>query len=118
MLGSCNSITAARRRDGCHGRRAGPNAESEAFESDKAIAAYQDDAFGTGDAGGVGRTLGAVTRAKGMAAVAEQADLSREQLEKSLRPVGDRAENDGRFTAGRRPGSNAHRRPRRQTISP
>lgn len=66
-----------------------PNAEAKAFESDKAIAAYLDDALRIGDAGGVAHALGVVARAKGIAAVAEEAGLPREQLEKSLRPDGN-----------------------------
>lgn len=71
------------------GEETPPNAEAKTFESDKAIAAYLDDAFRIGDAGAVAHALGVVARAKGMAAVAEQAGLPCEQLEKSLRPDGD-----------------------------
>lgn len=53
-----------------------------------------------------------------MAAVAEQANLSREQLEKSLRPDGDRAVNDGRISCRAPASVKRMPAPRRLTIPP
>ena len=50
------------------------------LDSDEAIAIFMAEAFQTNDAGYVAHALGVVARAKGMAQIAEQTGLSREQL--------------------------------------
>jgi probable addiction module antidote protein len=54
------------------------------LDSPEAIAAYLSEAFETHDASFITEALGTVARAKGMAAIARNAGLSRENLYKSL----------------------------------
>ena len=57
---------------------------AEDLTSDEAIATIMAEAFATQDAGYIAHALGVVARAKGMAQIAKQASLSREQLYRSL----------------------------------
>ncbi len=54
------------------------------LDSREAIAAYLSEAFETHDASFVTEALGTVARAKGMAAIAKNTGLSRENLYKAL----------------------------------
>ena len=54
------------------------------LDSPEAVAAYLSEAFETHDASFITEALGTVARAKGMAAIARNAGLSRENLYKSL----------------------------------
>jgi probable addiction module antidote protein len=56
---------------------------------DNEIAYFMSDAFATGDAGYVAKCLGVVARAKGMAEIASQTGLSREQLYRSFSENGN-----------------------------
>ena len=60
-----------------------------ALVDDKEIAFFMSDAFATGDAGYVAKCLGVVARAKGMAEIASQTGLSREQLYRSFSENGN-----------------------------
>jgi probable addiction module antidote protein len=53
--------------------------------SDEAIAIFMAEAFQTKDAGCIAHALGVVARAKGMAQIAGQTGLSREQLYRSAK---------------------------------
>ncbi len=57
--------------------------------SDAASATFMAEAFATEDPGYIGHALGVVARAKGMAQIAEQTGLSREQLYRSLSEHGN-----------------------------
>ena len=57
--------------------------------SDKAIAAFMAEAFKTADAGYIAHALGVVARAKGMAQIAKDTGLSREQLYRSFSANGN-----------------------------
>lgn len=57
---------------------------AEMLTSDDAIAAFVSDAFETEDAGYIAHALGIVAKAKGMAQLAAETGLSREQLYRSL----------------------------------
>ena len=57
--------------------------------SDEAIAIFMAEAFQTNDAGYVAHALGVVARAKGMAQIAGQTGLSREQLYRSFSENGN-----------------------------
>lgn len=57
--------------------------------SDAAIEAFLSDALETGDAGHVAKALGVVARAQGMAGIADETGLSREQLYRSLSENGN-----------------------------
>ena len=57
---------------------------SVALVDDEQIAAFLADALETGDAAFIAKSLGVVTRAKGMTAIANQTGLSREQLYRSF----------------------------------
>ncbi len=57
--------------------------------SDEAIAIFMAEAFQTSDAGYVAHALGIVARAKGMAQIAGQTGLSREQLYRSFSENGN-----------------------------
>jgi probable addiction module antidote protein len=61
----------------------------ENFASDAAIATFVAEAFATKDMGYIAHALGVVARAKGMALIAEQTGLSREQLYRSLSEQGN-----------------------------
>ncbi len=62
---------------------------AEDLTSDAAIATFMAEAFATEDTGDIAHALGVVARAKGMAWIAEQTGLSREQLYRSLSEHGD-----------------------------
>ncbi len=55
-----------------------------ALVDDDEIAAFLADALETGDAAFIAKSLGVVARAKGMAEIANQTGLSREQLYRSF----------------------------------
>jgi probable addiction module antidote protein len=60
-----------------------------ALVDDAEIAAFLADALETGDAAFVAKSLGVVARAKGMAEIARQTGLSREQLYRSFSASGN-----------------------------
>lgn len=62
---------------------------AEDLGSDEAIAVFMAEAFQTGDAGYIAHALGVVARAKGMAQIAGQTGLSREQLYRSFSEKGN-----------------------------
>ncbi len=62
---------------------------AEDLASDAAIAAFMAEAFQTHDAGYIAHALGVVARAKGMAQIAGQTGLSREQLYRSFSENGN-----------------------------
>ena len=62
---------------------------AEDLGSDEAISVFMAEAFQTGDAGYIAHALGVVARAKGMAQIAEQTGLSREQLYRSFSENGN-----------------------------
>ncbi|MFZ5929807.1 MAG: addiction module antidote protein [Pseudomonadota bacterium] len=62
---------------------------AEDLNSDGAIATFMAEAFGTNDAGYIAYALGIVDRAKGMAQIAGQTGLSREQLYRSFSANGN-----------------------------
>ncbi|HEY1614050.1 MAG TPA: addiction module antidote protein [Rhizomicrobium sp.] len=62
---------------------------AEDLNSDVAIAAFIAKAFETEDAGYIAHALGVVARAKGMAQIASQTGLSREQLYRSFSEHGN-----------------------------
>jgi probable addiction module antidote protein len=62
---------------------------AEDLTSDTAIATFMAEVFTTEDPGYIVHALGVVARAKGMAQIAEQAGLSREQLYRSLSEHGN-----------------------------
>jgi probable addiction module antidote protein len=57
---------------------------AEFLDSPEAIAEYLTDAFGEGDPAFIARAIGTAARAHGMAEVAREAGLSRENLYRSL----------------------------------
>jgi len=59
------------------------------LDSEEAVIAYLNEAFATGDAAFVADALGIVSRARGMAGVAERAGVSRESLYRSLSADGN-----------------------------
>jgi len=59
------------------------------LNSAEAIAAFMVDAFESGDAGYIAHALGVVARAKGMAQIAGETGLSREQLYRSFSERGN-----------------------------
>ena len=59
------------------------------LETDDDIAIFMADALETGDSGYIAKTLGIVARAKGMAKIAEETGLSREQLYRSFSERGN-----------------------------
>lgn len=61
---------------------------AEYLDSPEAIAAYLSEAFGTGDDGLIAQALGTVARVKGMAGVAKETGLNRENLYRSLSESG------------------------------
>lgn len=61
----------------------------EDLGSDEAIAIFMAEAFLTNDAGYISHALGVVARAKGMAQIASQTGLSREQLYRSFSEKGN-----------------------------
>ena len=62
---------------------------AEGLTSDEAIAAFMEEAFKTAEAGYIAHALGVVARAKGMAKVANETGLSREQLYRSFSETGN-----------------------------
>jgi len=60
-----------------------------ALESEEAIAVFLADALETGDSAYVAKALGVVARAKGMAELARETGLSREQLYRSFSEQGN-----------------------------
>ena len=62
---------------------------AEALVNDEEIAFFMADAFETGDAAYIAHALGVVARAKGMAQIAGQTGLSREQLYRSFSENGN-----------------------------
>jgi probable addiction module antidote protein len=70
---------------------------AEDLGSDEAIAVFMAEAFQTNDVGYISHALGVVARAKGMAQIASQTGLSREQLYRSFSAKGESdPENDAR----------------------
>ena len=64
--------------------KATPYDPAEDLTSDAAVATFMAEAFATEDAGYIAHALGVVARAKGMAQIATQTGLSREQLYRSF----------------------------------
>ncbi len=62
---------------------------AEDLNSDEAIAIFMAEAFQTNDSGYIAHALGVVARAKGMAQIAVQTGLSREQLYRSFSANGN-----------------------------
>jgi probable addiction module antidote protein len=62
---------------------------AEDLGSDEAIAVFMAEAFQTNDAAYIAHALGVVARAKGMAQIASQTGLSREQLYRSFSEKGN-----------------------------
>ena len=62
---------------------------AEDLSTDAAIATFMAQAFETNDAGYIAHALGIVARAKGMAQIAGQTGLSREQLYRSFSENGN-----------------------------
>ena len=62
---------------------------AEDLTSDAAIATFMAEAFESEDAGYIAHALGVVARAKGMAQIARQTGLSREQLYRSFSENGN-----------------------------
>ena len=62
---------------------------AEDLSSDEAISLFMAEAFQTSDAGYIAHALGVVARAKGMAQIAGQTGLSREQLYRSFSENGN-----------------------------
>jgi probable addiction module antidote protein len=62
---------------------------AEDLTSDAAIATFMAEAFESEDAGYIAHALGVVARAKGMAQIAKQTGLSREQLYRSFSENGN-----------------------------
>ena len=62
---------------------------AEFLTSDEAIAAYLEAAFEDGDPKMIAVALGDIAKAKGMAAIAREAGVTREALYKSLSDKGD-----------------------------
>jgi probable addiction module antidote protein len=62
---------------------------AEDLGTDEAIASFMAEAFQTSDASYISHALGVVARAKGMAQIASQTGLSREQLYRSFSAKGN-----------------------------
>ena len=62
---------------------------AENLSSTEAISTFMSEAFRTGDASYIAHALGVVARAKGMAQIAGQTGLSREQLYRSFSENGN-----------------------------
>jgi len=62
---------------------------AEDLTSDRAVAVFMAEAFETEDAGYIAHALGVVARAKGMAQIASETGLSREQLYRSFSENGN-----------------------------
>ncbi|PJX20085.1 putative addiction module antidote protein (plasmid) [Advenella sp. S44] len=59
------------------------------LETDDDIAVFMADALETGDSGYIAKALGVIARAKGMAQIAEETGLSRQQLYRSFSDQGN-----------------------------
>lgn len=59
------------------------------LETDEDYAIFMTDALETGDAGYIAKAVGVVAKAKGMAQIAEETGLSREQLYRSFSERGN-----------------------------
>jgi probable addiction module antidote protein len=66
-----------------------PYDPAEDLTSDRAIAVFMAEAFHTADVAYISHALGVVARAKGMAQIAAQTGLSREQLYRSFSKQGN-----------------------------
>lgn len=66
-----------------------PYDPAEDLSSEGAIAIFMADAFASEDAGYIANALGVVARAKGMAQIARETGLSREQLYRSFSSNGN-----------------------------
>ena len=66
-----------------------PYDPAEDLTSEEAMAVFMTEAFQTNDAGYIAHALGVVARAKGMAQIAGQTGLSREQLYRSFSANGN-----------------------------
>jgi hypothetical protein len=75
------------------------------------MATFMAEAFATEDQGYIAQALGVAVCAKGMAQIAEQTGLSREQLYRSLSEQG----NPQGGSRDRGPGASARRRPRHRS---
>jgi probable addiction module antidote protein len=62
---------------------------AEDLRTEEAMAIFMAEAFQTNDAGYIAHALGVVARAKGMAQIARQTGLSREQLYRSFSENGN-----------------------------
>ena len=62
---------------------------AEALKNEESIAVFMADAFETGDSAYIAKALGVVARAKGMADIARETGLSREQLYRSFSVTGN-----------------------------
>ncbi|WP_069306176.1 addiction module antidote protein [Methylobrevis pamukkalensis] len=62
---------------------------AEVLTSDEVIAAFMTEAFTSEDAGYIAHALGVVARARGMAQIANETGLSREQLYRSFSADGN-----------------------------
>jgi len=62
---------------------------AEDLDSEEAMAVFMAEAFATNDAAYIAHALGVVARAKGMAQIAGQTGLSREQLYRSFSDQGN-----------------------------
>jgi probable addiction module antidote protein len=62
---------------------------AQGLTSDEAIAAFMAEAFASEDSGYIAHALGVVARAKGMAQIANETGLSREQLYRSFSKNGN-----------------------------
>jgi len=62
---------------------------AEDLISEEGIATFMSEAFETGDVGYIAHALGVVARAKGMAQIASETGLSREQLYRSFSAQGN-----------------------------
>lgn len=62
---------------------------AEDLSTDEAIATFMAEAFQTNDAAYIAHALGTVARAKGMAQIADETGLSREQLYRSFSASGN-----------------------------
>ena len=62
---------------------------ADALKSDEAVEIFLADAFETGDSHYIAKAIGVIARAKGMAKIARETGLAREQLYKSLSETGN-----------------------------
>ncbi|MEG5843090.1 addiction module antidote protein [Enterobacter mori] len=66
-----------------------PYDPANALVDDEEIAVFMADALETGDSAYIAKTLGVITRAKGMSTISQQTGLSREQLYRSFSDKGN-----------------------------